>query len=104
MVGVDGGGVGKYFSEGVSRGGLLGGVGRRLGEPEGETGGEHLVLHAGQFLFDDNHWRVGKPRDIEVRSGQCTYIHQMVKAETLSTAKDFSWIGRGFETMPRLAM
>ena len=69
MVGVDGGGVGKHFSEGVSRGGLLGGVGRRLVEPEGETGGEHLVSHAGQFLFDDSHWRVGKQRDIGVRSG-----------------------------------
>ena len=58
MVGVDGGGVGKDFSMGVIGSGLLGGVGRRLIEPEGETGGEHLVLHAGQFLFDDSHWTV----------------------------------------------
>jgi hypothetical protein len=59
MVVAVGGGVGKDPSDGVARGdGLWGGViGRRLteAEGEGEIGGEHLVLHAGQFLFDDNH-------------------------------------------------
>lgn len=61
MVVAEGGGVGKDFSEGViERGGLLGGVGSRLTEEAGEIGGEHLELHAGQFLFDDNHWRTGK--------------------------------------------
>jgi len=51
----DGGGVGKDFSGGVIGEGGLGGVkDRLLVEPEGETGGEHLALHAGQFLFDDN--------------------------------------------------
>lgn len=58
---VDGGGVGKEFSEGDIGGGLLGGViGRRLEEALGEIGGEHLKLHAGQFSFEDNHWRAGK--------------------------------------------
>jgi len=62
MVVVDGGGVGKDFSEGViGGGGLLGGViGRRLVEPEGEIGGEHLSSHAGQILFDDSHWRTSE--------------------------------------------
>jgi len=57
MVVVDGGGVGKEPSEGVTEGGgLLGGViGRRLVDAAGEIGGEHLALHAGQFLFDDSH-------------------------------------------------
>ena len=57
MVVVDGGGVGKELSEGVvGEGVLLGGVrGRRVLEAEGEIGGEHFSLHAGQFLFDDNH-------------------------------------------------
>jgi hypothetical protein len=53
-----GGGVGQDFRERVSGGGGLPGgvIGRRVVEEEGETGGEHLALHAGQFLFDDNHW------------------------------------------------
>jgi len=57
MVVADGGGVGKEFIVGVIEGGgLLGGViGRPLVEAEGEIGGEHLALHAGQFLFDDSH-------------------------------------------------
>lgn len=56
MVVADGGGVGEHLIGSVEGGGLLGGViGRRLAEAEGEIGGEHLVLHAGQFLFDDNH-------------------------------------------------
>lgn len=57
MVVADGGGVGKEFSVGViERGGLLGGVkGSRVLELAGEMGGEHLALHAGQFLLDDNH-------------------------------------------------
>ena len=61
MVVVDDGGVGKDFSGGViGEGGVLsGGVGRLPVEAEGESGGEHLPLHAGQFLFDDNHWRAG---------------------------------------------
>jgi len=58
MVVVEGGGVGKDPSKGeIGEGGLLGGVrGRRLVEAAGEIGGEHLALHAGQSLFDDNHW------------------------------------------------
>jgi hypothetical protein len=64
MVVADGGGAGKDPSGGVIGDG---GVsvssevkGRRVVEAEGETGGEHLELHAGQFLFEDNHWEVGK--------------------------------------------
>ena len=57
MVVVEGGGVGKDFGGGVvGEGGVSGGVkGRRVVEAEGESGGEHLALHAGQFLFEDNH-------------------------------------------------
>ena len=37
-------------------GGVLGGViGKRLADSEGESGGEHLLLHAGQSWFDDSH-------------------------------------------------
>jgi len=68
MVVVDGGGVGKALNVGVAgEDGVVGegGVGgegevsrevkgRQTLEAEGETGGEHLALHAGQFLFDDN--------------------------------------------------
>ena len=77
MVVADGGGVGKDFSEGVlGEGGLVGEVkDRLLVEPEGETGGEHLALHAGQFLFDDNHWRASKQRDLRVRSGYMMDVH-----------------------------
>jgi len=59
MVVVDGGGVGKDLSVGVlGEGGVSVEVkGRRVVEEEGETGGEHLASHAGQFLFEDNHWR-----------------------------------------------
>ena len=57
MVVVEGGGVGKDFGGGVvGEGGVSGGVkGRRVVEAEGESGGEHLALHAGQSLFEDNH-------------------------------------------------
>ena len=72
MMVVDGGGVEKDLSGGVAgEGGVLGGVkGSRLLEAEGETGGEHLPLHAGQFLFEDNHWKANKQRDIGMRSGR----------------------------------
>lgn len=71
MVVAVGGGVGKDPSDGVvNGGGLLGGViGRRLAEAEGEIGGEHLALHAGQFLFDDSHWRTNKQCNTWTRSG-----------------------------------
>ena len=76
MVVADGGGVGKDPSDGVAKGGgLLGGViGKRLVDSEGEIGGEHLVLHAGQFLFDDSHWKSGEQhaprrgRDVEMNA------------------------------------
>ena len=59
MVVADGGDDKKDLSDNVAElGGLFGGVmGKRLADSEGEIGGEHLVLHAGQFLFDDSHWR-----------------------------------------------
>lgn len=59
MVAVDGGVVGKDLSVGVlGEGGVSVEVkGRPVVEEEGETGGEHLPSHAGQFLFEDNHWR-----------------------------------------------
>lgn len=74
MAVADGGGVGKDLSDGVAEGGgLFGGViGKRVADSEGEIGGEHLVLHAGQFLFDDSHWRWGErcnmrgDQDVEV--------------------------------------
>ena len=58
----DGGGVGKDPRDGGLEGdGLFGGLAiRRSTDAEGEMGGEHLMLHAGQFLFDDNHWRIGE--------------------------------------------
>ena len=47
-------------------GGILGrAIGKQLVDSEGEIGGEHLVLQAGQFLFDDNHWKSGEQRDTE---------------------------------------
>ena len=50
----DGGGVGKDpRDDGLEGDGGL--VIRRSTDAEGEMGGEHLMLHAGQFLFDDNH-------------------------------------------------
>jgi hypothetical protein len=62
MAVADGGGVGKELSDGVVDGdGLFGGViGKRLVDSEGEIGGEHLVLHPGQFLFEDSHWKSGE--------------------------------------------
>lgn len=60
VVAVDGG-VGVDLSDNMSRDGLFGRViGRPVEEAEGEMGGEHFVLHAGQFLFDDNHLRTGE--------------------------------------------
>jgi len=75
MVVVDGGGVGKNFSGGVVGEGGVRVVsceveGRELVEAVGETGGEHLPLHAGQFLFEDNHWKADKQRNIGTRSGR----------------------------------
>ena len=74
MVVVDGGGVGNDFSGGVvGEGGVRVSCevkGRQLVEAEGETGGEHLPLHAGQFLFEDNHWGVDEQRDTGTRSGR----------------------------------
>lgn len=62
MVAVGGGGEGMDLSEGgVEETGLLGGViGRRVVEWEGESGGEHTPSHPGHFVFDDNHWKLGK--------------------------------------------
>lgn len=66
MAFADGGGVRKGLSDGTfSGGGLFGGViGKRLADSEGEIGGEHLVLQAGQFLFDDSHWKSGERRNV----------------------------------------
>lgn len=57
MVAVGGGVGGDVSGSVVERGGFLSEViGGRLANSEGEIGGEHFVLHAGQFLFDDTHW------------------------------------------------
>ena len=61
MAVADGGGVWENLGDGeVGGDGLFDGVrGKWLVDCEGEVGGEHLVLHAGQFLFDDNHCENG---------------------------------------------
>ena len=57
MVVADGGGVRVGLGHfGLGGDGLFGGVlGKWMVDCEGEIGGEHLALHAGQFLFDDSH-------------------------------------------------